>query len=270
LPNLDPAIQVRPARWVCEVREVCPARQLQVPGAFTCGKRAKRRERKREVIRLQPCSQSIRALDEVFRRLSFGLGDGKAASSSAVVAYGLILNYLDRIVDDRVLPDVFKAESLQGSTWDPLRYPQTALLHRYLSARLDLRPSLLGFLGKDVVQRLRRFWRTNPWRLGVVVRSGFGGYGAKKVWGSIKTAIDSSYPAMVATTRWQAGSAGTLPAAMVACGYRVTAFGQRELLVHTGSYGDFVRGSRARLFYIPLRHVLCAYRFDVALFPSAL
>jgi hypothetical protein len=57
---------------------------------------------------------------------------------------------------------------------------------------------------------------------------------------------------------------------MLACGYRVTAFGQREVLVHTGSYGDSIKGSRTQLRYLPLRHLLCGYRFDVALLPSSL
>jgi hypothetical protein len=224
----------------------------------------------RRVSRLQACSQSIDAVDEVLRRLSFGLNGGETPRTSVAVAYGLTLNYLSQVIDSRVLPEIFRAEPLQGSFWDSQRYPQTGLLHTYLLTHFDLKPGPLGLWGAEVVRRLKHFWRANPWRLGVVVRSGFGGYGAETTWKLVKQSIDSGYPAMVTTPHQCPGAIDERPYTMLACGYRITAFGQREVLVHSGSYGDSIKGSRIQLHYLPLRHLLCGYRFDVALLSSAL
>jgi hypothetical protein len=186
------------------------------------------------------------------------------------VAYGLILNYLDQTVNGRVLPDIFKAEILQGSTWDARRYPQTALLHNYLLHRGQLKPGLLGLWGKGVARRVTRFWRADPWKLGAIIRSAFGGYGAKKAWKLIKREINASRPIMITTTYRRLRSKGELFCTMVVCGYRVDPHGRREILVHTGRYGEYIKGSRAQLLYIPLKYVTCSYLFDVALLPSAL
>jgi hypothetical protein len=210
-------------------------------------------------------SRSIRAVDEVFRRLAFGINGKGTPNTSTATAYGLILNYFDRVFGGSILPDILKAETLQGSLWDTKRYPQAALLHSYLLRRCRLEPGLLGLWGREVVRRIRRFWRVNPWRLKMIVRSSFGGYGAKKAWGLIKREVNSDRPVMISTTYRRAKSKGEFFPTMVVCGYRVTAFGQREVLVHTGRYGDSIKGSRAQLLYIPLRYVMCSYRFDVVL-----
>jgi hypothetical protein len=75
---------------------------------------------------------------------------------------------------------------------------------------------------------------------------------------------------MIVTTYGRLRAKGEFCHTVVACGYRLTPFGQRELLVHSGEYGDFIKGSRARLLYVPINSVLCSYRFDVVLLPSAL
>jgi hypothetical protein len=185
------------------------------------------------------------------------------------VAYGIILNYFDRTVNNRVLPDILKAENLRGSDWSAQRYPQTSLLHRHLISHCKLKSGLLGLWGTGPIRRIRRFWRKDPWRLGVIVRSAFGGYGAKKAWRLIKREIRANHPVMVTTSYRQQGGEPELFPTMVVCGYRVTEAGRREVLVHPGRYGTCVNGSRAQLIYIPLKHIICSYRFNVALLPSA-
>jgi hypothetical protein len=206
----------------------------------------------------------------VLKRLSFGFNDKKAPGTSTAVAYGIILNYLACTVNSRILPDILKAESLRGSDWSSQRYPQTVLLHRYLVFRCRLRSRLLGLWGKKVVRRIRRFWRKDPWRLGVIVRSAFGGYGAKKAWLLIKKEVGANRPLLVTTNHQRLRCKGELFSTVVACGYRVTKSGQREVLVHPGRYDDCIKGSRVQLVYIPVRNILCSYRFDVALLRSAL
>jgi hypothetical protein len=222
----------------------------------------------------------------VFKRLSFGLDGGRTPGTSTAVAYGLILNYLDRSVDNRILPSILKAELLRGSSWDTRHYPQTALLHEHLLRRCHLGPGPLdrlparllsrllgrvpGRWGKGVVRRLKRFWKKDPWKSGVIVRSTFGGYGSAGVWELALKEIDANRPLMVTSTFERLRAKGEFCRTVAVCGYRLTAFGQHELLVHSGKYGDFARGSRARLLYIPVNSVLCSYCFDVALLPSAL
>jgi hypothetical protein len=215
-------------------------------------------------------SQSIRGIDKLFRRLSFGFSGGKTPDTSTAVAYGLILNYLDRTFDSNILPDILKAEPLQGSTWDQRRYPQTALLHNCLLRRCHLEPSPVGRWGKNVAERLKRFWRTDPWQLGVIVRGTFGGYGSGKAWELIKREVDLDLPVMVTTTYERLKDKKELYHTMVACGYRVDTQGRREILVHPGKYGEHVKGSRAQLCYISVKHVICSYSFEVGLLPSAM
>lgn len=215
-------------------------------------------------------SRSIEGVDEIFRRLSFGRNGGKTPNTSTAVAYGLILNYLDRSVDDRILPNVLKSEILQGSAWSTQRYPQTALLHDYLLRHCHLEPGPLGNWGKGLVRHLKRFWQADPWKMGVIVRSAFGGYGGWNSWKLIQQEIESNRPMMMATTDGRLRSKGEFCHTVVACGYRLTAFGQREILVHSGKYGDFIKGSRSRLLYVPISYVLCSYCFDVVLLSSAL
>jgi hypothetical protein len=215
-------------------------------------------------------SQSILAIDEVFRRLAFGYSGGKTPHTSTAVAYGLILNYFDRTIDNRILPDIFKAEALRGSTFDALRYPQTGYLHRYLLHHGHLAPGPLGRWGRGVVRRFRRFWQRKAWHLGVTVQTRFGGYGARKAWKLIKREIDSNRPAMVTAFYGQVQDKGEFFRTMVACGYRIISPGRCEVLVHTGRYGKHIKGSRAQLLYIPLRQVMCSYSFNVALRASAL
>jgi hypothetical protein len=216
------------------------------------------------------CVRSISAVDEVFRRLTFGYSGGDTPGTSTAVACGLILNYLDRTVDNRILPDIFKAEILRGSTFDAQRYPQTTYLHKYLLRHCRLIPRPIGLWGRGIVRRLKRFWRKKPWHLGVIVRSKFGGYGARKAWRLIKEEIDSGRPAMVTTTYARLKDREEPCYTMAVCGYRVMSSGRHEILVHPGKYGDHVKGSRAQLLYLPLRYVLCSYRFNVALLPPSL
>ncbi|MDR1082449.1 MAG: hypothetical protein LBL27_01095, partial [Coriobacteriales bacterium] len=181
---------------------------------------------------MEAYSQSIVAVDEVFRRLAFGHDGGDTPNTSTAVACGLILNYLDRAIDDRVLPDILKAELLRGSAFDAKRYPQATYLHKYLLRHCRLTPGPLGRWGKGVVQRFKHFWKTRPWGRVVLVRSGFGGYGAQKAWGLIKTEIDSNRPVMATTTYQRLKSKGEPYYTVVVCGYRVTSSGKREILIH--------------------------------------
>jgi hypothetical protein len=215
-------------------------------------------------------SRSILAIDEVFRRLAFGYNGGDTPDTSTAVACGLILNYLDQTIDNRILPDIFKAEALRGSAFDARRYPQTTYFHRYLLRHCHLMPGPLGRWGRGVTRRFKRFWRRKIWHGGIIVHSVFGGYGTQKAWKLIKGEIDSNRPAMVTTTYKRLRDKGEFCRTMVACGYRVTSLGRREVLVHTGRYGERIKGSRAQLLYIPLRRVMCSYSFNVALLPSAL
>ncbi|MDR1185107.1 MAG: hypothetical protein LBK67_09990 [Coriobacteriales bacterium] len=215
-------------------------------------------------------SQSILAIDEVFRRLAFGYNGGDTPHTSTAVAYGLILNYFDQTVDNRVLPDILKAEALRGSVFDAQRYPQAAYLHKYLLRHGRLAPGPLGRWGKGVIRRLKRFWRMKVWHQGVTVHGRFGGYGAQKAWKLIKREIDSNRPAMVTAFYGQVQDKGELFRTMVACGYRIISPGRCEILVHTGRYDRHIKGSRAQLLYIPLRSVMCSYSFNVALLASAL
>jgi hypothetical protein len=209
-------------------------------------------------------------VDSILKRLSFGFNEKGALGTSMTVAYGLVLNYLARTVSSHILPDILKAENLRGSDWDAQRYPQTVLLHRYLISQCRLSSRLLGLWGKKAVRRIRRFWRKDPWQLGVAVRSAFGGYGAKKAWRVIKKEVRANRPLMVTTNYQRLRCKGELFSTMVACGYRVTKSGQREVLVHPGRYDDYIKGSRVQLVYVPLQHVLCSYHFDVVLLPLAL
>jgi hypothetical protein len=219
---------------------------------------------------MEAYSRSIVAIDEVFRRLAFGLNGGDTPNTSMAVACGLILNYLDRTIDDRILPDIFKAEELQGSTFNTLRYPRTAYFHKYLLRRCRFTTGSPGCWGKEVTRRFKRFWQANPWHPEVIVRSSFGGYGVRKAWELIKKEIDESRPAMITTTQKRLRGKEEFFHTMAVCGYRVTASGRQEILVHAGKYGTHVKGSRAQLFYIPLRYVLCSYSFTVGLLPSAI
>jgi hypothetical protein len=215
-------------------------------------------------------SQSIVAVDEVFRRLAFGYNGGDTPYTSTAVAYGLILNYFDQTVDSRILPDILKAEVLQGSTFGAQRYPQAAYLHKYLLRHCRLSPGPLGRWGRGVVRRLKRFWRMKAWRTDVTVQGGFGGYGAQKAWKLIKGEIDSNRPVMITAFYKRLQDKGEFFRTMVACGYRVVSPGRYEILVHTGRYGEHIKGSRAQLLYIPLKSVMCSYSFNVALLSPAL
>jgi hypothetical protein len=214
---------------------------------------------------VQAYSRSIRGLDEVFRRLSFGCNGGRHPNSSTAVCIGLILNYFDRTVDTRILPEALKAEELQGSIWEVRRYPHTTMLHDYLIRRCHLEPGTFGCWGKDAISKFKQHWQAKPWTPGVIVRGTFGGFGKDGAWTLIKQEIDASRPAMITVPRRAAKTLQGRWHSMVVCGYRITPFGHRELLVHTGRYGDSVKGSRAQVFYISLEKVLCSYRFDVGL-----
>jgi hypothetical protein len=206
----------------------------------------------------------------VLRRLSFGLNGGATTGTSLAIAYGLILNYLDHSFNGRVLPSILKAESLRGSDWRAERYPQTILLHNYLLRRCRLKPNLWGLRGKEVIRRIRRFWRRDPWQTGVIVRCAFGGYGSEKAWKLIRREVRHNRPAMVTTNYPRLRGKGEFFPTLMVCGYRVTESGRREVLVHPGRYDSYVKGSRAQLIYISLDHILCSYRFDIALLPSSL
>ncbi|MDR0346751.1 MAG: hypothetical protein LBH56_00020, partial [Coriobacteriales bacterium] len=215
----------------------------------------------------QNYSRSVRGLEELLKRLSFGMNGGRTPNTSTAVAYGLILNYFDRVSPKDILPGILKSEALRGSEWDAQRYPQTALLHGYLLNRARLKPSPLGRWGRNVVWRLQRFWRGNPWQTGVIVRNMFGGYGHRKAWRLIQEEIDANRPVMVTALYDRLKSRGELYHTMVVCGYRVDAQGRRDILVHSGQYEGGVKGSRAQLHYISVRHVICSYYFDVVLLP---
>jgi hypothetical protein len=215
-------------------------------------------------------SQSILAIDEVFRRLAFGYSGEGTPHTSTAVAYGLILNYFDRTVDNRILPDILKAEVLRGSAFDALRYPQTAYLHKYLLHHCRLAPGPLGRWGRGVIRRFKRFWQMKAWHPGVTVQGRFGGYGARNAWKLIKREIDSNRPAMVTAFSERLQDKGEFCRTMVACGYRIISPGRYEILVHTGRYGKHIKGSRAQLLYIPLRSVMCSYSFNVALLAPGL
>jgi hypothetical protein len=221
-------------------------------------------------------SRSIRFTDEVFRRLSFGCdgsdgtggtgatgATGGVPGNSTAVACGLILCYLDRMVDSRILPVALEAESLQGSSWSDASYPRAARLYAYLLRYGRLKAGIFGRWGRGVARRFRRFWRAKRWSREVIVRCRFGGYGAKKAWKLVTEEIDASHPAMV--TVWSSALRGAPRGlhTVAVCGYHITPGGRRELLVHTGRYGDFVKGGRAQLVTIPVKSVVCSYRFDV-------
>ena len=210
-------------------------------------------------------SRSIVGVDELFRRIAFGRNGGKTPDSSIAVACGLILNYFDISVDPRVLPGVFKAELLQGSDWDELRYPRVALLHRYLLRNCHLESGTLWLRGKEVVKRFKQYWQSRPWVIGVIVRAAFGGYGAEKAWSLAQTEVDANRPLMVTMKQVTISGKKLKRHSLAVCGYRVGVLGRRELLVHPGLYGPTVKGSRSQLRYVPLKHVLCSYRFDVVL-----
>jgi hypothetical protein len=215
-------------------------------------------------------SGSIKALQNVFRRLSFGFNGDKTPNSSTAVACGLILNYLDRTVDSHILPPSLKAENLRGTRYDALQYMRTDWLHSYLLRSCRLAPGRFGRWGKSVVHRFAKYWEARPWTIGVVVRCRFGGYGVEKAWRLIKREVDSNRPAM-ATVRRCALAGGKLKwHTVVVCGYRKTMFGRREMLVHTGIYDDSIQGSRVELVYIPLKHLVCSYRFVVTILPPQL
>jgi hypothetical protein len=218
---------------------------------------------------MEPCSQNIPAIDKIFRRLAFGHNGGSTPDTSTAVACGLILNYLDRTVDDRILPDVLKAEELRGPVFDVLRYPRVAYLHKYLLRHCHLAPGPLGCWGEIVTRRFKQFWQTRSWHSGVMVRGSFGGYGARRAWELVKKEIDENRPAMISIATGRLKGKSEFCHTMVVCGYRVTAAGRYELLVHSGRYGAHVKGSRAQLYYISLKDVLCSYRFTVGLLSSA-
>jgi hypothetical protein len=214
-------------------------------------------------------SQSITDLDDVLRRVSFGRNGGKTSGSSTAVAVGIILNYLDRTVDNRILPDNLKAEDLKGSEYNKVLYMRTSWLHHYLLKTCQLEPGRFGRWGKGVVDRFRRFWQLRPFTQGVIVRCRFGGYDDKNAWRLIKKEIDLSRPAMVTLRKSKLAGGKPCWHTVVVCGYRITPFGKRELLIHAGMYGDSIKGSRVQLKYVPLKDVVCSYRFDVLLLAAA-
>jgi hypothetical protein len=209
--------------------------------------------------------QSVTDLDDVLRRVSFGYNGGKTKGSSTAVAVGIILNYLDRTVDKRILPDNLKAEDLKGSQYNPIQYMRTDWLHHYLLKTCQMEPGRFGQWGKGMVHRFERFWQARPWTPGVIVRCRFGGYDTKNAWALLKKEIDASRPAMVTLRKSQLAGGKPIWHTVVVCGYRITTLRRREILVHTGMYGDTIKGSRVQLKYIPLKDVVCSYRFDVVL-----
>jgi hypothetical protein len=215
---------------------------------------------------MQHKHQSINGVDDVFRRISFGENAKGEPVASAFVALGLILNYLNLKNGNRVIPDIYEAEALQGSRWDPTKYPRTNQFKKLLKRLFGAEPKQSDLWGKQFSDKFNQGWLGLYWVAKIFVRCTFGGVGKDKTWQLVVDEIENNRPAMVIMRSVVVNDKQLRFYAMATCGYRTNALGKRELMVHSGQYGEQnVRGSRAQTLYVPIEQVICGYRFNVLL-----
>ncbi|HBT95898.1 MAG TPA: hypothetical protein DEB24_07390 [Coriobacteriia bacterium] len=213
---------------------------------------------------------SIKGLDDVFRRLSFGPNPEYDSVTSAFVSLGLILNYLDCKNDNRVIPDILGSEALRGSDWSAARYPRTNQFIKELRRLFGGNPKQFELWGKRFATKFNKGWLGLYWAKEVFVRSAYSGLGKEKVWELVTAEVAANRPVLVIMKTLVIGEQPHNNYAVTVCGYRLGSMGARELMVHVGQYGDDVRGSRVRLDYVSLDQAICAYRFSVFVQPTAM
>jgi hypothetical protein len=208
-------------------------------------------------------------VDDVFRRITFGNNANDESITSAFVALGLILNYLDRKNEKRVIPDILEAEILQGSDWSAARYPRTNQFQKELRRLFGSKPRQVDLWGKQFATKFNQGWSNLYWAKEIFVRCTYGGFGKDKVWELITGETAENRPVMVIMRQVSINSKSLRFYVMAACGYREGTKGKREIMVHSGKYGEqHVRGSRAQLMYVPIDQAICAYKFNVLVDPN--
>jgi hypothetical protein len=78
--------------------------------------------------------------------LSFANNGGSTSNTCSAVACGIALNYLDRTIDNNIVPNVMEATPLDVNNpdWDSILYPETEALHNYLVNDCGMGPVTYG------------------------------------------------------------------------------------------------------------------------------
>jgi hypothetical protein len=79
-------------------------------------------------------------------KISFGNNSGSTGSTCSAVACGIALNYLDKTLDNNIVPSTMEAEDLSSANpgWDSSLYPHTVILHNYLVNDCGMGPVTYG------------------------------------------------------------------------------------------------------------------------------
>ena len=201
-----------------------------------------------------PVTKTLPYAYDYIQRLSFG---NNTTGTCTAVATGQVLNYLDKTVDDNIVPVKFQSEPLGDTTvWSLTSYPGATAMHNYLTLACGM--VIASFMG-DVVVGVEIYRDTQPSVLltGISVSYNLGPF----VWGTVTSDIDKGLPSMVTTPPWESGDYSTHT--MAVTGYRINSDGSQEYQIHNGWYGKaYIHNNAHDLAWITLSSPLCAYHFS--------
>jgi hypothetical protein len=204
---------------------------------------------------------------DYIQRLSFGNNGGSNGNTCTAVACQIVLNYLDKRVDNAIVPAQWEAERLSNDYWSQSSYPNTDAHHNYLIDYCNFAP-IVGVYGQAVTTGVMLYSHNNPGvqSTGLSVQYDINPLGH---WGRISADIDRGLPSMITTPPW-APDASYSAHSMAVAGYRVDSSGAREVQVHNGWYNgpnsssNIVRANNAYSHvytYISVSSVYCSYSF---------
>ncbi|MDR3316177.1 MAG: RICIN domain-containing protein [Coriobacteriales bacterium] len=196
-------------------------------------------------------------LDEYVKKLSFGNNtEGTDTEGTCTaVATAQALNYLDKVVDNNIVPAKYESEPLSSVSkfWIP-NYARSSALHKYLISKGLGSPSFGNAVTFAVYQ-----YRTT---INGVSQTGISASSSDYEYPIIMRDIDKGLPSLITTDPFFDGkySAHT----MLVCGYRAynnLPFDVYEVYVHDGWYQGIDNGSHP-LVWVSFNMPLCANSFS--------
>ena len=210
---------------------------------------------------------------DYIQRPSFGKNADSNANSCTAVACQVVLNYLDKRVNNSIVPAQWEAEQLTGDGWIPAYQKSTAHLS-YLLNDCQLAPQYFfgetpGVYALAVANGISLYRAKAPGVQGTGISAAYN-INPLSHWDFISADIDKGLPSMVTTPPWAAPP--SIPTSRYAAhtlavaGYRVDSSGARELLVHNGWYGSSNISKANDVFshglvHISVAAVYCSYSF---------